>query len=591
VLLRSAADERLVEHVREGSSEAFETLFDRYHSGVLEFCVHMLGSLDEAEDAAQLTFLVAYNDLVADAHPVMLRAWLYGIARHRCLMALRARRSRAIRDVHDPLRRYELTAEVDVRDEVRGLLADVARLPDDQRAALVLAEIGGLSHAEIARVVGCPQRKVKALMFQARSSLRAARAARDTPCAEIREQLATLRGPAITRATLRRHLDGCAGCRAYRDALRGRRRRPLARLAWAPFVGVKRSVVGAVAGSGGSVGCVALTGGALGSAGLAVAVTIAATGQPPVARGGSVPMRPITRTAAPPSFGAQHAGSKVSARINRSRPILGPTLEGGDGDADAGVEAGAPGDVGATGTGERPAPQRPLVESDLPADQPVEDAEVAAPVLDPAQPVVEESPAPVPPGAIAPPATPGDSSASDHAPPAPAPAAARRPSPSPAARADDPRPSPAARADDPRPTPSAPASPRPDPQPPRAVPTRPDDHHAQATPPRPVNNRPTSAPARPVNNPPATTPGGTAPPARRGDGVRPPAPERADTGPARPNDVQGGSAAPPRPDNRDAASAAARPSHSGRNGAREPHAGSGADAPESSPEQPRARPH
>jgi RNA polymerase sigma factor (sigma-70 family) len=260
-LLRSASDQRLVEHVRAGSHRAFETLFDRHHRAVLSFCAHMLGSQEEAEDAAQQTFLVAYRDLVRTAEPVALRPWLYGIARHRCLVARRERRRRPIGVVDEPGRSYDLTAEVGMRDDIRAVFADVARLPDEQRAALVLAELGDLSHEEIARVVGCPRGKIKALVFQARASLSAARDARETPCAEIREQLTTLREPALGRATLRRHLNDCPSCRAYRDVVRSRRRRLGTWLPWGPIIGLKRYVIGAVSGSGSGAGCSALTGG------------------------------------------------------------------------------------------------------------------------------------------------------------------------------------------------------------------------------------------------------------------------------------------------------------------------------------------
>ena len=112
-------------------------------------------------------------------------------------------------------------------------------------------------------------------MFQARASLSSARDARETPCAEIREQLTTLRGPALRRATLRRHLTVCAGCRAYRDAIRSGRRRLGARLPWALGIALKRYVVGAVTGSGSGTGGALLAGGALGGPGLAAAAIVA----------------------------------------------------------------------------------------------------------------------------------------------------------------------------------------------------------------------------------------------------------------------------------------------------------------------------
>ena len=80
-LLRLASDDRLVEMLRGGSESAFEALFDRHHRGVLGFCRHMLGSVEEAEDAVQHTFLAAYREIVGSDKPIQLRPWLYAIAR------------------------------------------------------------------------------------------------------------------------------------------------------------------------------------------------------------------------------------------------------------------------------------------------------------------------------------------------------------------------------------------------------------------------------------------------------------------------------------------------------------------------------
>ena len=162
-----------------------------------------------------------------------------------------------------------------MRDDLRALLADVACLPEDQGAALVLTQLGDLSHAEIAATLGCSPAQVEALVFQARRALVDGRAARDTSCAEFREQIAAARGATLRRAVLRRHLSMCAGCRAFRDATRAERRTlgawlPLAPLAWL------RSGLLAVFGPGAAGG-----GAALGGTGLAAAVL--ATAALPVA--------------------------------------------------------------------------------------------------------------------------------------------------------------------------------------------------------------------------------------------------------------------------------------------------------------------
>ena len=165
--------------VRAGDERAFELVFDRYHRSLLAFCRRMLASNEEAEDALQHTFMAAYRALRSSERPILLKAWLYTIARNRCLSILRARREQvALDDGHAAS--DGLAADIDRRAELRGLLADLEQLPEEQRAALVLFELGDHSHDEIAEVLGVRRDKVKALVFQARESLAGWRAgARD----------------------------------------------------------------------------------------------------------------------------------------------------------------------------------------------------------------------------------------------------------------------------------------------------------------------------------------------------------------------------------------------------------------------------
>ena len=207
-LLALANDDRLVEQIRRGSEAAFEVAFERHSPAILGFCRHMLGSLAEAEDAVQQTFASAYHDLVR--HPdreTMLKPWLFAIARNRCLIMLRARREQPTDSVERATE--SLSEQVEQRDELRQLLADVGEVPYEQRAALLLAELGDLSHAEIAGVLGCEVPRVKALVFRARSGLIQRREARDIACSEIQEQLANLRGGSLRRNELRLHLREC----------------------------------------------------------------------------------------------------------------------------------------------------------------------------------------------------------------------------------------------------------------------------------------------------------------------------------------------------------------------------------------------
>lgn len=261
---RADGDERLVARVRDGDDRAFEAIYDRYATGLVSFCRHMLGSQEGAEDAVQHSLLAAHRALLADDRPIQLKAWLYTIARNRCLSILRARRDElALDDVVGVVGSTAgLAAEVEQRADLRELVGDVARLPDDQRAALVLAELGAHSHDDIAEVLDVRRDKVKALVFQARESLLAVRSARDAPCHEIRRELATASGAALRRSHLRRHLDVCEGCRDFRDEVRRQRAALAIVLPVLPSVALRHAVLAATGGGGAALG----GGGALGGA-------------------------------------------------------------------------------------------------------------------------------------------------------------------------------------------------------------------------------------------------------------------------------------------------------------------------------------
>ena len=262
------SDERLVVDVRAGRTAAFTDIYDRYSAPLLSFCRHMLGSREEAEDAVQHTFAAAYDHLQRSDKEIQLRPWLYAIARNHCVSLLRARRQHVpIEDVEPAVE--GLAPTVARREDLREMLRDLSRLPEDQRAALLLSELGSLSHDEIGEVVGCRKEKVKALVFQARSSLAAGREARDTPCTEIREQLSNLSGGSLLRSGLRRHLSDCAGCREFRSEVKRQRQAMALLLPVVPSAALKSSVLSGVvkAASGGGAGAGAAGGGLAASGG------------------------------------------------------------------------------------------------------------------------------------------------------------------------------------------------------------------------------------------------------------------------------------------------------------------------------------
>jgi RNA polymerase sigma factor (sigma-70 family) len=278
------SDERLVARVRAGDTRAFEEIYDRYGLSIRSFCRHLLGQADDADDAVQHTFLAAYRGIRSGAQAIDLKPWLFAIARNRCVSLLRAGRhdSSTLGDAPEPATEG-LSAEVERRESLRDLLRDIGGLPEDQRAALVLTRLGTLRHDEVARVLEVPAEKVKALVFQARSSLVSNRLARETACHDIREQLATLTGPALRRGNLRRHLVDCSGCQDFQRALKRQRAaialilpvaaQPAVRSKLLAEIGGGASGAGGGSGAGGALGGLAAKGAAVK---VGIAVTLAA---------------------------------------------------------------------------------------------------------------------------------------------------------------------------------------------------------------------------------------------------------------------------------------------------------------------------
>ena len=334
-LLRLAGDDRLVRAVRGGSDAAFEVLYERHHRALLAFCRHMLGTREEAEDAVQSTFLAAYDELrTDDERPIHLQPWLFTIARHRCLRVLRARRPRAEADLEQhPVATEGLGEQVQRRADLRELLADVGRLPEDQRAALLLAELHAMSHRDIAAVLDVPAQKVKALVFQARSSLIATRSARAIPCGEVRAQLGELTGGSLRRREVQRHLRDCPGCTEFRAQLRRQKAMFATALPVVPTAGLRAGVFGATTGGAGGAGGGGLVAGAAALKGAAVKLAIGAGATAALAGGvvaGSGEIsglsighhgHAVVRASGHPAYPASHlpAAAGPAARSTRAR--------------------------------------------------------------------------------------------------------------------------------------------------------------------------------------------------------------------------------------------------------------------------------
>src|SRR5688500_12810644 len=89
---QALTDDELARAAGSGDVAAFEALYERHHRPLLSFSRHMLGRVHDAEDVVQHTFAAADAAFREDRVPASVRAWLYTVARNRCISLLRARR-------------------------------------------------------------------------------------------------------------------------------------------------------------------------------------------------------------------------------------------------------------------------------------------------------------------------------------------------------------------------------------------------------------------------------------------------------------------------------------------------------------------
>jgi RNA polymerase sigma factor (sigma-70 family) len=272
-LLRLQSDERLIALMRAGNAGAFDVLFGRYRTRLLAFCRHMLGSKEDAEDVLQDVFAAAYNAILADERAIYARPWLYRIARNRCLNHLR-RPVADGRDTMDDQLSQGGASTADVvqgRDDLEHLLADVQKLPETQRTALLLREIDALSYDQIAMAMDTTVPSVKSLLVRARVSLAEASEARLLTCEEVREQLAEVaEGLRRTSPPLKRHVRECEQCATFRKQLRKTSATMAAVFPVGPVLILKKLLLakaGAAAFAGGGGGGAAAAGGAAGATG------------------------------------------------------------------------------------------------------------------------------------------------------------------------------------------------------------------------------------------------------------------------------------------------------------------------------------
>lgn len=175
-------ENEIIRSVLRGNVNDFEKLVTAYEKNVYNLALRMVGDPEDAADMTQETFIKAYRALSSFRGDSKFSSWLYRIASNVCLDFLRSRSrhpqvslsttdedDRTTFELPDMSRNPEeqLMKKLSMEAVRRGL----EQLPEQQRQILVLRELGGLSYAELARILGLEEGTVKSRIFRARKRL------------------------------------------------------------------------------------------------------------------------------------------------------------------------------------------------------------------------------------------------------------------------------------------------------------------------------------------------------------------------------------------------------------------------------------
>ena len=169
-MVATGNERELILRSRNGDLEAFGTLIRTHQRMIHSLTYRMTGSLADAEDLAQETFIQAYRQLDQFRGEASFGSWLYRVAVNRCLN--QRQRDDRQRRVYERWGEEQSPAAAPDRRLADHVQEALLQLSPKQRAAVVLTVYEGLNHAEAARRLGCSETTVSWRVFTARAKLK-----------------------------------------------------------------------------------------------------------------------------------------------------------------------------------------------------------------------------------------------------------------------------------------------------------------------------------------------------------------------------------------------------------------------------------
>jgi RNA polymerase sigma-70 factor (ECF subfamily) len=170
-----AGDHALVEACLAGRRDAFDVIVQRHQRQIYQVCYRFVGNHEDASDLAQDVFIRAYRGLAGFKGKSALATWLYRIAVNVCLnrASVKTPKIAAFEPADTADHRIERADTMLIRGQQAGeVRAAIARLPNKQRATLILRVYHDLPHDQIAGILGTSVGAVKANFFHALANLR-----------------------------------------------------------------------------------------------------------------------------------------------------------------------------------------------------------------------------------------------------------------------------------------------------------------------------------------------------------------------------------------------------------------------------------
>src|SRR6516225_576331 len=181
-------DVQLMLDVKAGDEASFELLLQRYRTPLVNFLYRMVRNREQAEDLAQEVFLRVYRAREDYVPSAKFTTWLFRIATNLALNSVRDTRYRKLEvSIDAPIGETEdgdeRTLDIPekhpnieqhlVEDARRKMIRHaIDKLPEKQRAAVLLHKYQELDYAEIAKILACSESALKSLLFRAYESLR-----------------------------------------------------------------------------------------------------------------------------------------------------------------------------------------------------------------------------------------------------------------------------------------------------------------------------------------------------------------------------------------------------------------------------------